>query len=252
MKFEQIKQLLNGIPHTPAHDGEVLYNFVIENKVQNILELGFQHGVSTLYIAAALDEIGFGNITTIDNLSAKEVSPTINELAKRANLEKYINPIFANTSYNWELMKLIRDNTTNNICNQIFDFCFIDGAHSWETDGFAFLLVDKLLKDGSYILFDDLYWTYSESKGLKDSDFVKRMSEDERNTPQVELIIRFLVNQHNNYKIATIQDRWAWAQKGASHHNTYNFDKLYNNQSISNDLKKIMKKIIKRMSNFCF
>lgn len=246
MKFEIIKDILKGIPHTPPEDGLILYNFILENKLQNVVELGFQHGASTLYMAAAMDEIGSGMITTLDNLTAKEVKPTIIDLANKSGLSKYINPIFANSSYNWELMKLIEKNTVNNNCNATFDFCFIDGAHNWETDGFAFFLVDKLLKKDSFILFDDLYWTYSESKGLKDTDFVKIMADDEKNTPQVELIIKFLVAQHFNYEIIEIRDRWAWAKKKGIIENT-NIDNLYLKQSISNDIKKLIKKIIKKI-----
>jgi len=248
MKFETIKEILKGIPHTPPDDGFLLYNFILDNKPNNILELGFQHGVSTLYIAAALDEIGNGEITTIDNLTAKDAEPTIIELADRAGLSKYITPIFANTSYNWELMKLIRDNTKDNNCVPIFDFCFIDGAHSWETDGFAFFLADKLLKKDSYILFDDLNWTYSESKGLKDTEFVKKMSDEEKNTPQVELILNLLLAQHPNYDIVEIRDRWAWVKKKGIIGKT-NIDNIYLKQSISNDIKNLIRKIIKRITN---
>lgn len=245
MKFETIKAILKGIPHTPPEDGLILYSFVLENKLQNLLELGFQHGVSTLYMAAAMDEIGAGNIITIDNLTAKEVNPTIIELANKAGLRKYISPIFANSSYNWELMKLIEQNSNNNNCTPIFDFCFIDGAHNWETDGFAFFLVDKLLKKDSFILFDDLYWTYAESKGLKDTDFVKNMAEDEKTTAQVELIIKCLVGQHQNYEIIEIRDRWAWVKKMGVIEKI-NIDNLYLKQTISKDLKNLIKKIIKK------
>lgn len=247
MKFEIIKEILKGIPHTPPEDGLILYNFILENKLQNVLELGFQHGVSTLYMAAAMDDIGSGNITTIDNLTAKEVEPTIIELADRAGLNKYINPIFANSSYNWELMKFIEQNTKDNNCTPIFDFCFIDGAHNWETDGFAFFLVDKLLKKDSLILFDDLYWSYSESKGLKDTDFVNNMASDEKNTPQVELIIKYLVAQHPNYEIIEIRDRWAWVKKKGVIEGT-NIDNLYLKQPISKDIKYLIKKIISKMN----
>ena len=101
MKFEEIQNHLRGIPHTPPEDGKVLYNFVLENKISNILELGFQHGVSTNYIAAALDEIGSGKILTIDREFARNESPNIYELSRKTKLEKYIDIKFATTSYIW-------------------------------------------------------------------------------------------------------------------------------------------------------
>ena len=79
MKFDKIAEFLNGIPHTPPEDGKLLYDFVILNKPENILELGFQHGVSTLYMAAAMDENGSGKIMTIDNLTALNAKPSIKE-----------------------------------------------------------------------------------------------------------------------------------------------------------------------------
>ena len=57
-------------------------------------------------------------------------------------------------SYLWRLMKIIEQNS-----EPIYDFIFIDGGHDWYTTGYAFFLVDKLLKPGGYILFDDLDWT---------------------------------------------------------------------------------------------
>lgn len=247
MKFAIIKDVLKDIPHTPPNDGIVLYNFVLENKLQNILELGFQHGVSTLYMAAALDEIGYGTITTIDNLTAKQASPTLIELAEQIGLNQYINPIFANSSYNWELMKIIENNKSKH--SDIFDFCFIDGAHSWETDGFAFFLVDKILKEGSYILFDDIDWTFAKSKGLSGSNFVKAMAEDEKNRPQIELVLKYLVAQHQDYEISSIKNRWAWVRKVGTNSNTVSFDQLYLNQSIGQDCYNLIKKILLKIKN---
>ena len=47
-----------------------------------------------------------------------------------------------------------------------YDFCFIDGAHTWDTDGFAFCLVDRMLRPGGWIIFDDLNWTHAHSPTL--------------------------------------------------------------------------------------
>ena len=250
MKFDKIRDYLKDIPHTPPEDGEILYNFVLKNQCGNILELGFQHGVSTLYMAAALDELNFGKITTIDNKTALEVKPTIFELTKLTGLETYINPIFANNSYTWELMKILNNNALNQTKNK-FDFCFIDGAHNWETDGFAFFLVDKLLLSGSYILFDDLFWSYSQSQGLKHTDFVKLMADDEKNTPQIELVFKLLVAEHPNYTDLKIDGRWGWAKKINSDidFDSNKLDEIYNQTSITRDFQNIARKIKSRIKN---
>jgi predicted O-methyltransferase YrrM len=244
MKFNDISYFLKGIPHTPVEDGKILYDFVLRNKLDNILELGFQHGVSTLYMAAAMDETGSGKIYTIDRLSAQGVKPTIYDLMIDAGLEKYIEPVFANSSYIWELRKLIEISSRNGKCEPIFDFCFIDGAHNWETDGFAFFLVDKLLKKGGWILFDDMFWSYSISPAMKDTELVKNLPEDEKTIPQIESVFKLLVSQHPDYFNFIIKGRWGWAQKiNKSGQKNNTPDDIYLSQSIIVDIKQILRKI---------
>jgi transposase-like protein len=40
-----------------------------------------------------------------------------------------------------------------------FDFCFLDGSHSWEVDGLAFYLVAGTMPVGGLFIFDDLDWS---------------------------------------------------------------------------------------------
>ena len=69
MKFKKVESLLKGIPYTHPERGEYLYDFIINKQPQNCLELGFAHGVDSCYMAAALDEIGKGELTCIDLIS---------------------------------------------------------------------------------------------------------------------------------------------------------------------------------------
>ena len=90
-------------------------------------------------------------------------------------------------------------------------------------DGAAFFLVDKLLRDNGYVLFDDMTWTYANADAwsaqkLEESGIlISQMGEDERLKPQVESIFRLLVMQHPNYSDFKIQNNdWGWAQKTRS------------------------------------
>lgn len=213
MKFEDIVRILVDIPYMQPNDGKVIYELVLNSEIKNILELGFAHGTSTCYMAAALHEKSAGLITTIDTKDSKNLQPNIFVLLNKTKLGDYVNPIFANTSYNWELMKLIKEQSDGEECKPIFDFCYIDGAHSWETDGFAFFLVEKLLKHGGWILFDDLYWTYDTSASLKKTKWVKNMPVDEKSTPQVERIFSLLVSQQKNFENFKIHGNGGWAKK---------------------------------------
>jgi predicted O-methyltransferase YrrM len=248
MKFNEIESVLKNIPHTPPDDGKIIYDFIIENKCNNILELGFEHGTSSCYMAAALDELGSGKITTIDRNETIGIKPDIHILLKKTNLEKYVEPIYADKTYIWELMKIIEAQTENGTCIPIFDFCFIDGAHTWEVDGFAFFLIEKLLKPGSWVLFDDLNWKFLESNNLKNSKIVLNLPLEEKSTAQIEKVFTLLVSQHSNFVNHKIVNRWGWAQKKQSSFittgkNQNYVDFLYLKQSIIPDIIMILRKI---------
>ena len=124
-----------------------------------------------------------------------------------------MEPVFTNTTYNWELLKLIEQQTENGVCNPLFDFCYMDGARNFEVDYCAFFLVDKLLKPGGYILFDDLFWTYNNSHSLKNTDFVKAMADDEKSMPHIKQLVDFVVHQHPDYTVRVLDRYWAIAPK---------------------------------------
>lgn len=222
MKFHTIEKLVRGIPYIMPELAHDIYHFILEEKPQHCLELGFGHGVSSCYIAAALDELGQGHLTTVDLLPAQEwQDPPIEELLQKTGLASYVSVHRENTSYTWFLKKVIYENSVGNSCPPLYDFCFIDGAKNWTIDGLTFFLVDKLLKQDSWILFDDLQWTYlsklQEGKRKTDGVFMLDMGEDELAQPHLELIFQLLVMQHPEYANFRVKDNWwAWAQKNPS------------------------------------
>lgn len=217
MKPELVTQGLIrvGCPQlTTPDEGKELYDFVLQQGPEGILELGFAHGSSTAYIAAAVLELGGdARITSIDRDDARERVPNAETVLRQLGLDERVDLVYANTSYTWELMKLIQARTANARTEPLFDFAFIDGAHSWETDGLAFFLVDKLLRPGGFILFDDVHWTFANSAALKNTDKVRRMPEDERTTPQVMMVVSLLALQHPSYGNLRVSGNWAWIQK---------------------------------------
>jgi hypothetical protein len=163
-------------------------------------------------MAAALQETG-GKLLTIDRREAHDRKPSQAEQLAKCGLAGMVTPVFAHTSYTWELMKLIEQHTTDGKCEPFLDFVYIDGAHLWEPDGLAFFLVDKLLKVNGWILFDDLYWSLASSPSIKDADWVKALAQDEQDAPQVLRVFDLLVRQHPSYGNIQIVDWWGWAQK---------------------------------------
>lgn len=219
MKFEEVRALVKGVPYVMDDMAYDLYHHVLEKRPEECLELGFGHGASSCYVAAALDELGEGHLTSVDLMSAKEwQSPTIEELLEKTGLAARVSVVRENTGYNWFLKKKIEQRSSAGSCSPCYDFCFIDGAKNWTIDGAAFFLADKLIKEHGWIVFDDLQWTY-ESKlreGKKKTDGVSmlEMGEDELNQPHVELIFQLLVMQHPSYSNFLVKDDWwGWAQK---------------------------------------
>ena len=156
------------------------------------MELGFAHGVSSCYIAGILDEMKTSHLTTIDLEIAKKREPNIEYLTKKLGLSSYITIYYEPKSRIWRLMKLIEQHP------QPIDFCFIYGAH-WYTDGFAFFLIDKLLRHGGWILFDDINWPFDTSPSLKNSEKVQNMPYDEQETAQIGKVFELLVKPHPQY-----------------------------------------------------
>ena len=215
MNFEKVKDILDGIPHTPAEDAKILYDLCLNENINSVLELGFQHGVSTCYMASAFNTKGSGKITTIDREINKTEKPSIYELMEKTGTKERVEVVFARETYVYELKKIIEANSKGNVCHPKYDFIFIDGAHNWETDGFAFFLADKLLKPGGWILFDDMNWTYESSPTLKETDLVKSMTKEEKSEAQVQKVFDLLVKQHPNYSDFIVKGRWGWAKKKA-------------------------------------
>ncbi|GAA2205015.1 hypothetical protein GCM10009850_006590 [Nonomuraea monospora] len=223
MDIEQVISAIGEIPFIPKERGRELYEFVRANKPEAVLELGFAHGVSSCYIGAALKANGSGLLTTMDLdrtrprpelanlLDISPWDPDIRTLLKTTELEDWVEPVFTPTSYNWELMHLLENTPAG---QWRFDFAFIDGAHSWFVDGLAFFLVDRLLKPGGWVLFDDLDWTYGSSPSLRETGYVRAMPAEERDTPQIGKVFDLLVRPHPGYRQFRRDSNWGWARKG--------------------------------------
>jgi predicted O-methyltransferase YrrM len=208
MNNAEVKNIVADLPHMSLPQADYLSAFIDEHDIQDILELGFAHGVSSCYMAAAIQRRGKGRLTTIDRNGAKGRKPSINELLERTGLSKHVSVYFEPTSYNWRLMKFLEQDTRPQ-----FDLCYLDGAHDWFVDGFAFCLTHLLLRPGGWIIFDDIEWTYASSPTLRDTELVRKMPEDEKSTPHVRKVYELLVRSNPDYHNFRVENGWAFAQK---------------------------------------
>ena len=164
MKFEHAYERMirfqteNGgwFVHQPKDALHGIYQHIIETGAKDCLELGTAFGATACTMAAAVDEIGGGLVTTVDRIERAPVG--VIELAQAVGLGSYIRAVIHDAGYNWFLLDRLRECTTGRTCKPCYDFCFLDGAHLWEPDALAALLVVRLLRPGGWLLLDDLHW----------------------------------------------------------------------------------------------
>ena len=95
-------------------------------------------------------------------------------------------------------MEMLRDGPV-----PALDYVYLDGAHTWAIDGFAFCLVDRLLEVGGYIDFDDYYWTINESPSTNPKAFpaIRRLyTDDQMGVAQVKQVVDLLVRRSGRYE----------------------------------------------------
>lgn len=207
MRPEQVEQMLKGLPYMKLKQGQRLFDLICSRRLNRCLELGFYHGVSSAYIAGAIQELGSGELITIDLESARKLNPNIDFVLAGLDLAQFVKHYYEPTSYHWRLMKLLRDAP-----NELFDFCYIDGGHSWSVTGFAFCLVSKLLKPGAWLIFDDLDWTH-DNMSVSHLKRVQQMPEEERQSKQVSLVFDLLARTDPTFTDFAVDGQWGIARK---------------------------------------
>lgn len=228
MKFKEVSSLVGHVPFISKENGKFLYDLILKENVTNILELGIAHGTATCYMAAALKEQGRGKITAVDLLAVKDhFQPSAEEQIRLQGFTDIAKVKRMHTGYTWFLHDDIVKNTKDNVCHEVYDLCIIDGPKNWTIDGAAFFLVDKLLKKGGWIIFDDYNWTYAQANGkheATDGITHRKLSKNEQETPHIKQVFELLVKQHPNYGNLMILEGhdWAVAQKTMSADKTYN------------------------------
>ena len=221
MKFDEIAKIVDGIPYTSMSKGKTFYDFIIKNDFSNCLELGFAHGTSSCYMAAALNELGGSRkLTCVDLNESEGRDPNLETLLGRAGLLDMVDIVREKNSYNWFLRKQIENQTSEYKCEPLYDFCFIDGPKDWSVDGLAFFLVDKLLKPNGWVMFDDYSWSFENhvkhhGEGMMTSGIdTRELEQDEREVANIKEVFHKLVMQHENYSNFKVEDNiLAYAQK---------------------------------------
>src|SRR5271170_7945542 len=204
---EDIFDRLGSLAYMRLEQARVFYDLITANRLCNCLELGFFHGVSSAYIAGAIQDLGEGRLTTIDLTTAADREPNIEWVLSVTGLRDLVQVYLEPRSFNWRLMKLLEEGRF-----ETYDFCYIDGGHTWYDTGFAFCLIERLIKPNGWVVFDDLQFTFRESSN-RDRSWVKRMPEEEQVVPQVQRVFELLVESHPNFGSFRRMGRFGFARK---------------------------------------
>jgi len=238
--------MVKDVPFISERNAKYLYELIIREELSDILELGIAHGTATCYMAAALDEMGTGKITSVDLIeTADAFKPSPEEQVVNTGLDKFVEIVRMQTGYNWFLHDEIKRQTQNDICSPKYDLCIIDGPKNWTIDGAAFFMADKLLKEDGLIIFDDYLWRYdSNNRDATDGITHRSLSEPEQSTPQIQEVFELLVKQHPNYSEFTVDPStgWATARKAVSDNKTYTVTYNQTNKDVLTAVVQGMKK----------
>jgi predicted O-methyltransferase YrrM len=194
---------------------ESIYNCVLATGAISCIELGTGLGATTCIIAAALDELGRGRVTTVDMLLREPIG--IDDLALHTGLFQYIEVIADPVGYNWYLAEMIQQQTVDGACIPCFDFCFLDGAHEWVPDALATFLVAKLLHPGSWFVLDDLDFRLRGCQPGWKTVFADR-TEKELDALQLDRVFNLVLRQHPDFGAFALSDggRTGWARKNSA------------------------------------
>jgi predicted O-methyltransferase YrrM len=203
-------------PHISPEQGAILYEHIRRTRPALALELGTARGVSGAYIAAALEANGAGRLVTVDSCARPWTDPSPEEVLGRAGLLHRVTLDRRFSTYTWFLKdELARRSDADGNCEPAYDFCFLDGAKNWTTDGLAVLLIERLLRPGGWLLLDDLDWRYADrSRKRHYSVALADLSPGERDEPHLRAVFDLLIRPHPSFTDLRIQDEWwAWARK---------------------------------------
>ena len=203
--IETVNAAFGNVPYMLGFQAVVLRNMIVSNGLRSALELGCAHGKGTCYLAAIMEERGGpGQVTTLDKTSCLSQEPNVHQMLAALNLAHRVSVILEPRSFTMALLKMLEHPS-----GPKFDLCFFDGGHSWDETGYAFLLIDKLLTPGAWVIFDDLDWTMAYAPSVANATH----PEAERRMRQVRKVWEILVPGANYINRRETALGWGIAQK---------------------------------------
>lgn len=160
---------------------------------EQVIEVCRVPGQISLIVAAVLEDVGQGNLTTLQPRDWGEAE-RFSLAVKRLDLSHRISPIFYERSYSWAIKRLLAAPD-----RPIFDICILNGNKSWDASGFGLLLSDMLLRPGGLLIVTDLDWSMAGSPYFRQNPEIADRHEVEEFKSEPVRIAVDLVLPHLGY-----------------------------------------------------
>jgi predicted O-methyltransferase YrrM len=194
--FEPPSQWNGDLFQMPEPVIEALVRLIERKHLFRVLELGTGFGATACIIASVFQQLSKGRIVTIDNSLHDPVN--ISVLAKHCGIsDLYLDSIIDRSGYIWVLGEMLAAAKAPASSSTLFDMCILDGAHEWDPDAGAFLLADRLLRPGGYMILDDLHFRLSDISNAV--HLFPNRSSTQLNTQQVRMIWDLLIKSNKRY-----------------------------------------------------
>ncbi len=169
-------------------------------------EIGIGVGDTTSLVAEKMPDGGAIHLFDYQDRVELVAARIAKEQGPRLTVTQHGNQRLIYDSYNWSLMKLLRM-----MAPPVFDYVYLDGAHTWYADALAFLLVDRFIRPGGLLEFDDYNWSIDWSLGMQKRDgyehydanvkrLVKEFTPEQMAAKQVKLVVELLVKSDPKWR----------------------------------------------------
>lgn len=189
------------VKHVPAQDPSYPFinrravEFVKLTNCRALAEIGVGRGQNARAMAEWVRERG--TLDLFDYADQLEIARSSMQGEPFRHVRFHANSRLTHDNYNWSLMKLLQQQS-----EPIWDYVYLDGAHTWTHDACAFFLIDRLLKPGGYIEFDDYFWSFSSSPTANPSTYppvAGQYTAEQIQTSHIGLVVDLLVKKHPGY-----------------------------------------------------
>lgn len=200
--LEKLKDPANAAISRPNEHALKLMQEVLQREPDPVLcEVGIGVGATTSAICQLLANRGtyhlFDYATRLDDLKPDLDGLGFTNVVYHSNSRRKLD------GYSWELAKLLLARRAAGGEVPMFDFVFLDGAHTFHHDAPATVILKELLKPGGVILFDDYDWSLEISPTLNPvavPALLEVFTEEQIRTPHVRLVCDLFMDHDPDYR----------------------------------------------------